>query len=475
VALTRDTATGYAWDNVPGTYGPDYLSNMRVYGDDKYVVTTKHWLWESSLSTLSNTSVHTKENYSSLVVDYPTASGVDTLRVIQGDTFGEDQVWNLLDYFSFWMHVSNENKIDKSLFDVTFGKDSSSSNDFYYRWQLAEDQINTGWNLVELAFDDADEIHPTAEITDLYLNPKLDVANNNEEIETLYLRYRGNNTGDLRLIFDDFRIKRNLFHSDVKFNKGICLTGDDHVVMPLSNVYLDRGSFECWIKMGVDSEATDAFGTMYSTTLFTLNNNNNDIICLRVKPAHWFELIAGNVRRQQIFTPDTLPGGTFVDRNEPFHMGLVWSNDGTGTPNGDTMRLYINNTLMIASQEPWDVNDTKLAYFKLGGGISQSQEVLECESSAIFDNLKVYNYCKTNFNINKEDITQDIDYLPERFVEISPDGTNFYGPGSENLPLVYAQVPPNDSRRIYVRANKFGNLAADKTTAQVIIDWLTTV
>jgi len=139
------------------------------------------------------------------------------------------------------------------------------------------------------------------------------------------------------------------------------------------------------------------------------------------------------------------------------------------------MRLYINGDIVAKSNVPWSVEDTKSAVIKLGGSNTQLALNKEIFSGAIFDNVKIYNFCKTNFNIGTEGIAKDIVYTPNEFLEISSDNTNFYDVGSDQLPIVFSQVPVGESRTIYVRTNKNKNFGKNKTTANVLIEWLTTV
>jgi hypothetical protein len=99
----------------------------------------------------------------------------------------------------------------------------------------------------------------------------------------------------------------------------------------------------------------------------------------------------------------------------------------------------------------------------------------DINGSAIFSNIKVYNYCKTSFNIEDEDINNDTVYTPNKFLEISSNDTDFYGVGSENLPLIFTAVPNGESRTVYIRSNKNKNFSSRNSTANLLISWLTTV
>ena len=277
------------------------------------------------------------------------------------------------------------------------------------------------------------------------------------------------------MCFDSFTISRNTFDTQVNFGNGLCLTYNDYLMVPLSNITLDKGSVEFWVKMGVNSLSMDAFGELHAATLFTISSNTNDIIALRIRPGNWFEVFAGNIRRQSLFSLDTLPAKSFIERNKVVHIGLVWSNDGSGTASGNTIQLYVNGVLTLSSNSVWEVSDTKLSFFKLGGGIAQTAQIHSNSSAFIYENLKVYNYCKDSFRPNKQDIEGDYIYSPEHFIEISMDNITYHKLGSENLPMVFEQVPPGESRNIYVRSIKNSKFSAKNSTAQIIIDWLTTV
>jgi len=79
-------------------------------------------------------------------------------------------------------------------------------------------------------------------------------------------------------------------------------------------------------------------------------------------------------------------------------------------------------------------------------------------------------------NINKQDISTDIAYDPNDYMEISSDNITFYNIGSAELPITFTQVPVGEKRAIYIRANKTkGNFNNSGKTGQLLISWLTTV
>ena len=475
VSIKRDTATNYSYDFTSNKFGIDYLGTVEFYGDTKYVPTEYWWWWSTQISILSNDPINTKVGKRSLVLNYPESYEIETLRLREADILGIDYEWSIYDSLSFYWYIDNIYNLDTSFGQVVFGSIKNSSTDFYYSWDISKISLDTGWNEVILNFNEYTAVYPTTVgSATKYLSNKLNIQDNSTNLSSLYIQFRGIGN-KLSMCFDDFRIKRNTFITDVKHDKGICLTYTDYLMVPLSNVTLDKGSVEFWVKMGVNSLSMDAFGVIHSATLFTISSNTNDIIALRIKPGNWFEVFAGNVRRQALFSVDELPSKSHIKRDQVIHIGLVWSNDGTATDAGHTIKLFINNSLTLTSFSKWEVSDTKLSYFKLGGGIAQTAQIYDTKSAFIFENLKIYNYCKTSFSMNTQDIDNEIMYSPENFIEISRDDIEYLGLGSENLPIVFEQVPAGESRTVFVRAIKNNKFSANNSTAQIVLDWLTTV
>ena len=112
---------------------------------------------------------------------------------------------------------------------------------------------------------------------------------------------------------------------------------------------------------------------------------------------------------------------------------------------------------------------------KFGGGNTQFVSNFETFGGGVFDNIKIYDYCKSAFNINDEGIEKDISYTANDFTEISSDNVTFHGVGSASLPLIFEAVPPGEKRTIYVRSNKTTFFKNSTKTANIIASWLTTV
>ena len=478
VAIKRDTATNYSYDDDSGKYGIDYLETAKMFVNDTPRPTEYYWWWGSNLSTLSNDSLNVKVGSRSLKIRYPTSSGVDTLQFIEGDNFGIDNIWSVKDVLQFWLKISNVGKLDTSFGDITFGS-INRGDPFYYVWNISDLNLQTGWNLVKLKFDDYADTFP--EPNDLgiktYLEDDLDLRNNDKNLKSLRIRFRGKGQ-PFNMYMDDLHIERNVFEDTVQHGKGLHLNGHELLQIPVAGLTLERGAVEFWLKTYYDSYGQDMFNNTASKTFFTITNNNNDIVSLGLRGGNWFEAIVGNIRSNlNRFNAEfaNFIEGNFVNVGEVIHLALAWSHDSAFMDNDHTLRLYLNGELIYASTTQWEVSDTKSVHILLGGKSTQLAFNQESYGSGIFDNIKVYNYPKDVFHIYEEGVERDIIYTPNDFLEISSDNVSFYGANSDQLPIIFEQVPAGGSRTIYLRSNKNDNFAQSKKTANLVVQWLTTV
>ena len=478
VAVTRDTATNYAFDDSSDNYGKDYLSTIKVYGDTKYAPTEYFWWWNSTVSILSNDYLKVKTLSRSLKISYPDSSDIDIITNKEGDDFGYDKYWSVKDALSFWLWIDDISKLDTTFGDITFGN-LNDVNPIYYVWNISSVSLNTGWNKIQLKFEDCDYAYPLVDDYHAvyFYDRSLDYRLNERCFKSFKFRYRG--IGEAFTIYlTDINIERNKFFDQVKFDKGLCLTGHDYLEIPLEGVTLERGSIEFWFKPYYDSYGRDIFDNWYSRSLFSLVNNNNNIISLNIRSGAWFEIACGHLRRNLNLYNETSSYTmlhNFIDINSLVHVAMVWSNDGNFTSNGDTLRFYINGVLFYTSRAPWVVDDTKYLFIKLAGGATQLAANQDFWGGGVFSDLKIYDYCKNSFNINEDGVSKDISYEPNKFLEISKDNMNFYNIDSSMIPFIFEQVPPGDSRTIYLRSVKNEYFKQSKKSANLLVSWLTTV
>lgn len=448
---------------------------IKVYGDIKYNPTEYNWWWKSTISSLSSNSIIVKEGNRSLQIDYPTSSGIDVVEFIEGDLFGQDINFNIKDFLTFWVYIDDVSKLDLDFGDITFGI-VSAVNPIYYGWYLKKFNLVNGWNYVRLKFENYDFIYPARSEFDAlgdYLYEDLNFRTNNKEFSSIRLRYRGKGESFTWYI-DSFKIERNRFDDDVKFGKGLCLTGKEYLEIPISNINLEKGAIEFYLKLNTDIFGIDVFNQIASRPLFSLLNNNNEIVSLSIKSVSWFDVTVGDIREDMhSFNVDLdyLTSAYLFSRDDIIHLALVWDNEGIYMDNGNTIRFYINGELICTSKTKWNVTDTKSAILKLGGAMPINSLNYDSYCDGIFHNVKIYNYCKTRFDIELEGVNKDELVSANNFLEISSDGINFYGVGSSNLPIVWKNVADGESRTIYIRANKTGIKSLPFYNASLLIDW----
>jgi hypothetical protein len=478
IALKRDTATDYAWTNDPADEGIDYLDLIKVFGDQKYIPTEYYWWWTSTLSTLSNDALLTKVNSRSLRIDYPASSEHDEVKIIEADSFGLDTNWSEMDLLSFWLYISDIDAFDSDWGGVAFGTivDREDVVFGYYQWDFRNMTLVSGWNEIKLRFDSFDFTNPIPTAND-YLHSNLNLRY--RDTSSFHMVYRGTGTA-FNMCIDDLKIIRNYFEDDVRFGKGLCLTWGESLDVPVADMSPNHGSIEFWAKLYCDNEGTDVFQDVVSRNFFSLVNNNNEMLSVGIRSGSWFEVGVGGAQSDfsliVMGSTKIIPSRYYINYKETVHVGLVWSNDGSRMSAGETLRLYINGDLIVSSAHQWAVEDSKSVMLRLGGGTSVLAYNNDTDGSAIFDNIKAYNYCKEDgFDINKENVVFDNYITPNHFLELSQDEVTFYSLDDGVLPFTFSGVPPGETRTVYIRTNKDDRAKSVRKTGAVEIGWITTV
>ena len=487
LAVKRDTASNHAWSNTVTDHGVDYINRIRVFSDTTYLPTEFPWFWSSTISTISREHANTKEGRYALKIDYPTASGVDRVNFIEGDHFGWDEDWSIKDTLSFWWYISDLDNlyIDEGGFgfgcftggdEVKFTDKYGDGVDIesvpaYYLWDFKYMGLKTGWNEVKLQFDKNTCTAPLQATSGSFLEKELNFREN--YFTSFGLVYKGYGR-PFYMLFDGLKIERNRYNDVVNDAPGLCLTWQEYAEIPLSGITLYTGTIEFWVKLYTTTGGVDIFGNAKSRVLFTLTNNYNELICLTLKSAGWLEIGFGGARcnfNVVYLDPSEYDLEEFsFNIDESFHVAVVWSSSGTNMDNSDTMRLYINNTLLVSSKVVWEVSDTKSTLLRFGGGSTILANNNDEWGSAIFNQVKVYDYCKTNFLLNTHE-PEEIDTANGNApIQISKDGVIFYNYKSEELPLKYEGVSPGEKVKVYTRIDKTNKVrSSDSGTLE--IDW----
>lgn len=470
VAIKMDTATYH-------NSGPDYLKNVVISASDKPNPCDNDWWWVSRLSTVSRDySADTSISVYGLKIEYPASSGIENVYLRDGDNFGIDETISWRDNFYFRLHIDDIDNLDLSYGYIYFGGNdtSHSKNVVSYQWYFntLSGSLHSGWNDLILKFKDADYIEYT-EHDSQYDDPRIF---SNLTMSDVGLNFRGvGNPLVLRL--DGFKIKRNHFDTDSRFSKGLYLTGNDYITCPFSNFQMSKGTIEFWLKPDYNSNGVDFFKTFKNRSLFNVININNDVLGVSITMTG-FTIYFGKLG-------DTLTTYfvTSVETNvdELFHFAFVYSNTGKDiSSDGSTIRLYLNNRPITRIMEPWVFGDSKYFKFTLGGeppmAVKEGSSSVESSSiDAIISNLKIYNYCKTDFynSMEYEDAEESNSLIkPSKLISISKDNLTYYNVGDSSLPFIFEKVPDGDSVPIYVKSNiPKGLTDKEKRTSGLVIQW----
>lgn len=465
VLLKQNTATGV-------DSGPDYLKHVKVKATTTHNPCEFHWWWESSISTLSNDVNRVVNTNRSLRINYPTSSGTDFVYLNEGDTFGTDSYASWRDGFSFNIYISDVNKLDTDFGYFYFG---NQDKDVEYRWNIStlytQGAIKTGWTSLFLRFKAADE--------HFYEQP----ADPNEipdnvisllELKSVGMIYRGKGSA-FEMNLDGFNIVRNKFNDFTIFGNGLYMTGLEGLSTRLGQFDITRGTVEFFFRPDYRPSGRDDFFTLKQRNLFCFSSVANDILGAFVAGGD-IGFYFGNINESpQVFL---LQADGYWEIDQAIHLAFVFSNDGSGTDDGSTMKVYVNGVLVSFIQYAWDVKDSRGFTFSLGGKapyvVSTATDLPASSIDAVVSYLKVYNYCKPDFtdSLEQEEVEVEELMLPSQMVELSKDNLNFYDAESGELPLRFEDVADGDTVQVYVRTKiPKGLTGKEKRTAGIIASW----
>jgi len=516
VALRRNTATNFEWTqgapydtSLDNHEGVDYLSYLSLYSADKHPPTEySHW-WTSVISTLSTDSLNLKKYKRSLRIDYPDSYTEDNIRFLEGDCFGLDSSFSIKDALHVWFFINDVNKLDLDYGGIAFGVftsyvkpnllwetthnsasyfalpgelekkhagyvDHSATSPGVYMWWFKDMDLKSGWNQLKLRFDKYNSVIPLPEENTGKLSSALNFRNHLMSSFGIVCRGKGE---AFYMLLDDLRIERNYYYDEVMYgNKGLCLTWEDYAEIPLSGIDTMKGTISMWLKLYSSTAGIDHFNDLASRTLFTLIDTGNTSISLSIRSGSWFEIGVGNTKSGyvplHIDTTKVAVGEAAFNIDEKVHLALTWSKDSSGFDNKDTIRLYVNGELYFRSSISWEQGDSKNVLLRLGGGNTYLANNDDTDGSAIFSDVKFYNYCKTEFNINELSPEKELStVVPNDLVQLSMNNETFYSSRDQELPFEFKEVNPGEIIPVYVRVDKSNMDKLDKVTGSITVEW----
>lgn len=479
VAIKRNTTVKFPSD----TNQPDFLKhvviNATVNEQGRKPNPIEHsWFWKSSFSNLSND--YGKRNFyskHSLRIDYTGGTSPDHIYFSEGDHFGYDRHCSWRDGLGFDLYIDNIDNLDTSYGYFYFGgyDPTEASNSVVHSWNLStlSGVLGTGWNRLFLPFIRSDNVAWTP------------APPGKRDSRILYdlkfgkigLVYRG--TGQqLSMNIDGFLIERCYFSDYCIFDYGLYLNDHDFLSAPISRLNMTSSTIEFFIRPDWELiNGVDEYGDFKHRTLFHFSNVNNDVFGASISMRGIEVYFGNNSMNFNSFIISHLYGRT-IDR--PLHLAFVFSCDGSAIgSDSSTVHVYVNNRIVGKSFKKWSVSDNKHFFLIIGGQslLIQKQSSYSSKSSAVsgvISNLKIYNYCKTDFIDSFKDETYALagQIKPCELIEISKDNVTFNKIGDSDLPYVFKDVDVGEVIPIYVRTSLPDNLTGhEKRTAKVIGSW----
>jgi hypothetical protein len=487
VVIKRNTATHYPL--VPDVDHPyrdteDYLKHVLIQGsvdenDAKPNPIAHCWMWESNISELGYSYDYIK-NFSarSLSIKYPVSSQSDHIYFIEGDDFGTDEFFSWRDGLSFYWYIDDIENLDLNYGYIYFGgyDPTNSHNPVTHKWNITtlSGILQSGWNNLSLGMKYADEVDWTEsadpEVADPRILDKL-------ILQKIGIIFKGKDA-PITMYLNGFVIARSHFKEGGFFDRGLYLHGTDVLKINVGELDLHSGTLEFFIRPDWDLTGKDMYNEFKFRSLFHFGNVANDVFGASITPLG-IEIYYGNLTDN--LTLFRIVNLDFDIIDQLMHMGFIFSNDGTHISNdGSTIRIYINNLLIAKSFIKWKVTDEKHFNFIFGGqGLlaQKLQGVVPISSSVdgVISNIKIHNYCKTDFSESMESANIEGEILltkPSELIEISKDNLTFYRVGDAELPFYFKNVLSNEVVPVYVRTIiPKGLTGKEKRTAELLGQW----
>ena len=473
VAIRQNTATEYG-------AGPDYLKNAIIRANEAPNPCDYYWWWSSNISTISRGHNDVEMSIFPVKIEYPASFVVDTFALRVADTFGIDEHLSWRDGFNFRLNVDNIDNLDLSYgYFFIKGKDGTSQHaPLEYRWYFTTYSglglFKSGWFNAFLQFKYADEIiYDIKARTTRGENPLvLDEA----EFNGVGMVFRGKGS-PITMYFDGSFYARNHFESYTKFGQGLCLKGNDILTSPIGEFSPNYGTIEFWFRPDYNFSGVDYVDRFKHRSVFYFGNSSGDTFGMSVGSAGLI-IYYGNKNDLRAFA---LSGLSIIEVDTLMHIGVVYSANGLATGDFSTIKVFINNQLVGIHFNTWEVLDSKLYKFTLGGQgmLALKESDVSFYASAVdgvVSDLKIYNYCKVDFlrSLMKLEGDERADQLikPSKLIEISRDNLTFYKVGAAPLPFIFKQVPPGGIIPIYYRTVLPKELTgAEKRTSAILASW----
>ena len=461
----------------------------------------------------SSSSKHPGGTASSSVKITYSANTTASARVFADGIDGNnDADFSERDFFSLWLHVNDISLLDTSIGHLSLGNDS----DTFYRWDLQGMNLQTGWNELKLQFRAASDIsaipfqsgfqfRPDTGrsavdfiTADFAITTSIDGTFTSRVDQSPGIRYfdielKGTGgTSELEILLDDMRFVRNRFDDVCKFGKSLYLNLNETFIINQEGLDLSTGTIEFWFQPDWDTGGRLQEDRPIIPTIFRIMRPDGKYMGFFYRPNQGFiGVVYDTSKLWQFITTVT------EYRFEPFdtfHVAVVWDHKSRIAPFNSSFAIYIDGQPVYGTDKTWAALRQPGASVIFGGEMGQKFNAAPLNSTALtflptpslpekntascwalIENLKMYNYAKTDFSDRLDrDIKRTQLLTPSEMIEISLDNSTFVGVGSEQLPLVVQDVPDGITVTIYVRTILPRDLTGqEKRDASLLVRWKT--
>ena len=443
---------------------------------------------------------------------YAQNSSASARVTLDGIDAGADPEWSSRDFFSLWIHINSVEFLDTTFGNIKLGNDS----DVFYGWDIKDLSLKSGWNQLKLQFLIATEkseipFQPGPQYDPNTGDSQVDFVTQSIAITTdvdgvfstriqespgirfFEIEFRGTNSTDqLVLHLDDFRFLRNKFDDVCKFEPSLYLNNSDLFTINLEGLDLASGTVEFWFSPDWDTAARLGGSRTVVPAIFRIIRPDGKFLSLFYRPNQGFVCMIFDGEKLYQFV-SSLQNYRF-GRFDVFHFALVWDANKGILPQRASLIMYIDGKPIYGTDITWRSLREGGNSVLFGGEVGQrfaasphnataltftpvpTLPTTNTSSSwALLENIKIYNYPKTDFSDrNIKDITRTQELTPSEMIEVSVDNVNFFGVGSSSLPLRVPKVAPNTPTTVYIRTIIPKELSGrESRDASLIVRWKT--
>lgn len=451
-------------------------------------------------------------NQRSTKITYAKNTNAVANIILDGIDANNDAFFSERDFFTFWIWINDVSLLDTSFGTVRIG----NSRDVSYVWQLSGQTLNSGWNELSLQFKEA---YDRSEIlfqpgpnynlntgesqvdfitADAVITTSVDGNYSRNIVEAPGIRYfelefRGKNEDrELVIYLDDMRFIRNRFNDVCKFTPSLYLNNSETFTIYTEGLDISTGTIEFWFQPDWDETGRIDKSRNIIPSIFKILRPDGKYMTFFFRPSTGFIVLLNDRRRAYSFQSSF--SAYNISKYETFHVAVVWDVLGRIGTVGATMQILINGEVIYGSTNTWDAIREGGATLMFGGEVGQGIAATPhnqtattftavptlpqdntASSWALLENIKIYNYAKTDFSdIYDQDLVRTQLLKPSQMLEISLDNVNWYGAGSDSLPLVVQNVADGQSETVYMRSNLPKNLTGDESRdASLLVRWKT--